>query len=110
MPCIEAFVRLKGASMLPTFELLFRVPAQHTLVLVRSRGRGGRMRGEFWSHQELDGTGAVIASYESYDEVDTHGHVQCGWRKYDAAGLLMEAQTVPESWSVRAEKEAELVA
>ncbi len=88
---------MKVASVLPNFELLFGVPPHHSLVLMRSRARGGLMRAEFWSHQEMDGSGAVVASYESYDEVDAHGQGRCGWRKYDASGCLVAQHSIPDS-------------
>ena len=85
----------------PTFELLFGVPPHHCLWLVRSRGRGGSMWGEYWTHEEVDSSGTIIARYESYDEVDARGQVRCGWRKYDASGHLVEVRTVSVSWSVQ---------
>ena len=91
--------------MLPKFEVLFGIPGDHDLVLTRSRGRGGAMRGEFWSHQEVDQSGAVIACYESHDEVDANGHARRGWRKYDSLGSLVDAQTVSASWSVASKRQ-----
>jgi hypothetical protein len=85
--------------MLPNFETLFGIPHHYRLVLIRSRSRGGRVRGDYWSHHEVDPSGAVIAVYESYDEVDARGQPQCGWRKYDALGSLADVQTVSSSWS-----------
>ena len=90
--------------MLLNFETLFGTPPHHRLVLIRSRGRGGQMWGEYWTHEEVDQRGTVIARYESYDEVDARGQVRCGWRKYDASGHLVEARAVSASWSVRTAK------
>src|SRR5829696_7986467 len=43
-----------GARMLPNFETLFGIPHHYRLVLIRSRSRGGRVRGDYWSHHEVD--------------------------------------------------------
>ena len=87
--------------MLPNFEALFGIPPHHRLFLVRSRGRGGPMWGEYWTHEEVDAHGNIIARYESYEEADAHGHARRGWRKYDSLGHLVEVQTVSASWSVQ---------
>ncbi len=91
--------------MLPNFEFLFSIPEDHDLVLTRSRARGGVIRGEYWSHEELDRSGTVIARYESRDEVDAHGHSQRGWRKYDSTGTLAEERTVSESWPMQPKRQ-----
>src|SRR5215210_4500366 len=91
----------KGPFMLPNFEALFGIPPHHRLFLVRSRGRGGLMWGEYWTHEEVDVHGNVIARYESYEEVDAHGHARRGWRKFDSLGKFTDLQTVSESWSVQ---------
>ena len=83
------------------FEILFGIPAYHRLWLVRSRGRGGPMWGEYWTHEEVDQSGTVIARYESYEEVDARGQVRCGWRRYDASGRLKHEQIISESRSVQ---------
>ena len=84
--------------MMPNFEALFGIPHHHRLVLIRSRARGGQVRGVYWSHQEVNPSGAVMAVYESYDEVDAQGQAQRGWRKYDALGSLEDVQTLSSSW------------
>ena len=63
---------------LPNFEALFSIPPTHRLLLVRSRGRGGPMRGEYWTYEEIDEGGNVIARYESYDEIVAEGLAQRG--------------------------------
>ena len=92
------------------FEALFGIPRHHNLVLVRSRGCGGAMWGDYWSHQEVDGFGTMVARYESYAEVDTEGQVQCGWRKYDSSGNIIEAQTFSAIGSIPSRKQRPLVA
>ena len=86
--------------MLPNFEALFGIPPHHRLWLVRSRGRGGPMWGEYWTHEEVDLNGTVVARYECHEEVDSAGQVQRGWRKYDASGCLIAQHTIPDSGSV----------
>ena len=92
-----------GSVMLPNFEALFGIQHHHRLILLRSRGRGGLIQGVYWTHEEVDPSGSVIARYESYDEVNSNGETQCGWRKYDSLGNLVDEQTFAESWSFRAE-------
>ena len=57
------------------------------------------MWGEYWTHEEVDHSGTVVARYESYEEVDARGQVQCGWRKYDRQGHLVDGQTFAGGWS-----------
>ena len=72
------------------FEAVFRIPATHRLVAVRSRSRAGMMAGTFWNHEEYDTLGRLVARYESFDETGPHsgGH-RSGWRKYDVFGRLI---------------------
>src|SRR5215213_4739452 len=60
----------KASLMLPNFEALFGLPPHHRLFLVRSRGRGGPMWGEYWTHEEINECGSVIARYESCEELN----------------------------------------
>jgi hypothetical protein len=92
------------------FEILFGIPAHHRLWLVRSRGRGGPMWGEYWTHEEVDQSGTVIARYESYEEVDARGQVRCGWRKYDASGGLIAQHTIPDSGLVHSNSQPRFAA
>ncbi len=85
--------------MQPTFEVLFAIPNQHRLVLVRSRACGGVVHGTYWTHEEVDPSGFVVAQYDSYEERDGKGHLQCGWRKYDSTGSLVDGQTFVGGWS-----------
>ncbi len=96
--------------MLPTFEVLFGIPYHHRLVFIRSRSRGGPMRGIYWTHEEVDQSGTVIARYESYEQVDRSGRVRRGWRKYDASGCLIGQQIIPESGSVQTKRQAPFAA
>ena len=96
--------------MLPTFELLFGIPAHHSLVLIRSRGRGGAMWGEYWTHEEVGQSGSVIARYESYEQVDQSGQVQRGWRKYDASGCFIAQHSIPDSGSVQSRQQPRFAA
>ena len=88
-------------SVIPNFEVLFGIPHHHRLVLFRSRSRGGVMRGTYWTHEEVDLSGTMVARYESYDEIGSTGQVQCGWCKYDSQGVLIGQQTCGRGWSVR---------
>jgi len=96
--------------MLPTFEVLFGIPPHHRLWLVRSRGRGGSMWGEYWTHEEVDQRGRVIARYESSEEVDRAGQVRCGWRKYDASGCFIAQHSIPDSGSVQSRQQPRFAA
>jgi hypothetical protein len=75
-----------------SFEAIFRVPVAHHLNLVRSKARGGIVRGEYWEHEELDGSGQTVARYETFCESNGGGSAWSGWRKYDPNGRLIEAQ------------------
>ena len=85
--------------MHPTFEVLFGIPDHHRLLLARSLGRGGVIHGTYWTHEEVDPSESVVARYESYEERDGKGHVQCGWRKYDSRGHLVDGRTLVGGWS-----------
>jgi hypothetical protein len=74
------------------FEAIFRIPANHRLLAVRSRSRGGLVGAVFWEHEEYDGDGQLICRYKSFDEVSPAGRRRSGWRKYDGAGLLIDAK------------------
>ena len=71
------------------FEAIFRVPSAHSLLVVRSRSRGGLLSGVYWEHEEYDTTGALIARYQSFSESRDGGVRQSGWRKFDLAGRLI---------------------
>ena len=88
--------------MPPNFELVFSIPHHHRLVLIRSRARGGVWRGVYWTHEQMDQSGSVAARYESSEEVSRTGQVQCGWRKYDSFGTLVDEQIFAESWPLTA--------
>ena len=68
-------------------------------MLFRSRGRGGVVQGTYWTHEEVDPSGSVVARYESYEEMDGKGHLRCGWRKYDSLGHFVEGQIFVGGWS-----------
>jgi hypothetical protein len=65
----------------PNFEALYEVPSTHRLVPIRSRSRGGLERAEYWTHEEYDLTGCLVARYESFEEVDAAGETRSGWCK-----------------------------
>jgi hypothetical protein len=67
----------------PNFEALYEVPATHRLVPVRSRSRGGLNRAEYWTHEEYDPLGRLVACYDNFEEVDAAGRTRSGWRKLD---------------------------
>jgi hypothetical protein len=74
-----------------SFESLYRVPATHRLVPVRSRSRGGNVPATYWEHEEYDASGRLIARYESY--VESASGVdggRSGWCKYNARGVLVD--------------------
>jgi len=72
------------------FENIFRVPAGHRLLAVRSLSRGGSFSAVYWEHEEYDGDGRLICRYKSFDEESPAGLRRSGWRKYDGAGLLLD--------------------
>jgi len=43
---------LERIAAIPNFEAIFGVAADHRLEQVRSRSRGGALRGTFWNHEE----------------------------------------------------------
>jgi hypothetical protein len=71
------------------FEAVFHIPSTHSLLVVRSRSRGGFEGGVYWEHEEYDPKGALIARYESFSESDHAGVRRSGWRKYDPTGRLI---------------------
>jgi hypothetical protein len=76
-----------GAEMMATFAEVFGVPAGHTLKEVR------RHLGNYdddWKHEEHDSAGRLVARYESWDHMPPREQRHQGWRKYDAAGNLLE--------------------
>ena len=80
------------------FEAVFRVPATHRLVAVRSRSRAGSVAGTFWDHEEYDALGRLVARYQSFEESDPHSHARrSGWRKYDITGRLVADGELPRT-------------
>ena len=77
----------------PRFEVIFQVPATHRLLAVRSRSRGGLIRGVYWEHEEYDAGGRLVARYESFEEISATGERQSGWSKFDCAGQLVSKGT-----------------
>lgn len=73
------------------FEALLVIPQHHRLVQVQSRSRGGLMSGTFWEHEEYDPSGALIARFSSFEETGPTGCTVRGWKKYDAAGQLVDS-------------------
>ena len=55
------------------FESIFRIPASHRLLVVRSRTRGGLFSAVYWEHEEYDAAGRLICRYKSFDEVSPAG-------------------------------------
>ena len=68
------------------FEAIFRIPANHTLLVVRSRSRGGPVGSVRWEHEEYDASGLLVARYESFAEMNPVGLRLSGWCKYDLEG------------------------
>ena len=74
-----------------SFEAVFKVPLQHRLELVRSRSRGGELRGEYCSHEEFDSYGRLVARYESFCEIDQRtGSAKSGWSRQAPEGCCTE--------------------
>jgi hypothetical protein len=91
-------VELAFALRMPRrcFEETFRVPPHHRLVQVRSRARGGIVRGVYWAHEEYDPRGHLVARYESYQEVSEGAPRRSGWCKLDEAGrVLAHGDSIP---------------
>ncbi|GJD48792.1 hypothetical protein OPKNFCMD_1518 [Methylobacterium crusticola] len=83
----------------PVFETIFRIPVEHRLVIRGSRSRGAPLDRVCWFHDEHDPAGALVARYETYDEIDETGRTRCGWRRYDALGRLVARHEVAMRWS-----------
>ena len=80
-----------------SFEQAFRIPAGHRLEQVRTRARGGIIKGTYWDHDEYDATGHLVARYHSFVELGENGEYCCGWRKYNRAGTLVDAEDLVSS-------------
>ena len=78
-----------AAIEIPVFEDIFNVSADHHLLAVRSRSRGGTVIAEFWEHEEYDSRGCLLARYESYEEIGPEGSRRGCWRKFDRSGRLI---------------------
>jgi hypothetical protein len=95
-----------------SFEALLEIPQHHRLVQVRSRSRGGLMRGTFWEHEEYDPSGVLIARFSSFEETDPTGCTVRGCKKYDAAGQLVDSAEFGDAlqfsagWRARARSSA----
>jgi hypothetical protein len=76
------------------FETIFQIPPTHSLVQIRTRSRGGIVRGVYWDHEEYDLTGRLVARYRSFEEMSTAGPRQSGWRKFDGEGHLLQEGTL----------------
>ena len=74
---------------MPDFEKLFAIPADHELEQVRSRSRGGAITGIYWTHDQYDPSGRLVARFESFDERNS-GTRRTGWRKYSSDGALLD--------------------
>ncbi len=74
---------------IPNFEDIFKVPASHSLLAVRSRSRGGPVVTDFWEHEEYDSAGRLLARYESYEELTPAGARHGCWRKFDGSGRVV---------------------
>ena len=68
------------------FEMIFHIPATHSLVLVRSRSQGCPAVAIDWEHDEFASDGRLVARYHSFERVGPSGERQCGWRKFDCIG------------------------
>jgi hypothetical protein len=80
------------------FEAIFRIPATHRLIAVRSRSRAGLVAGTFWDHEEYDALGRLVARYQSFEETNPQSNARrSGWRKYDVVGRLMAEGELPAS-------------
>ncbi len=77
-------------AQIPNFENIFNVAADHQLLPVRSRSRGGAVVAEFWEHEEFDPSGRLLARYESYEEIGPEGSRRGCWRKFDSSGRLVK--------------------
>ena len=60
------------------FEMIFRIPAMHSLVLVRSRSQGCPAVAIDWEHNEFASDGRLVARYQSFERVGRSGERQSG--------------------------------
>ncbi len=79
----------------PRFEVIFQVPATHRLLAVRSRSRGGLIRGIYWQHEEYNAGGRLVARYQSFEEISAAGETRSGWSKFDMAVIGGEQRLLP---------------
>jgi hypothetical protein len=89
MSLFQNWTRVEGKAFsgattpMRSFEATFAIPPEHRLELIRSRIRGGLLRGEYWEHQELDAPGEMVVRYESFTETDPKtGAIHSGWYRY----------------------------
>ena len=73
------------------FEEAFGVPPEHMLREVR-RAQRRRAAGEDdeWEHEERDGSGTLVAVYESWTRLDGDGRqILAGFVKYSPSGWVL---------------------
>jgi hypothetical protein len=84
---------LRDEASGPSFEGIFAIDVAHRLVLIRSRSRAGVVAGQFWTHNEYDAYGRLVARYESFEELNPATRSRrSGWSKYDQDGRLLESR------------------
>ena len=95
--CVTVATSLTGLPM-RAFEEVFGVPPEHMLREVR-RARSRRAAGEDdeGEHEERDGSGTLVAVYESWTRLDGDGrHILAGFVKYSPSGwVLARSDGVP---------------
>ena len=71
------------------FEMIFHIPAAHSLVLVRSRSQGCPAVAIDWEHDEYAPDGGLVARYQSFERLGRSGERRNGWRKFDRVGQIV---------------------
>jgi hypothetical protein len=85
-----------GTGGTSVFEAVFGIRSGHVLRLAGARQRvAGRVRQEWWEHEEFDAEGRLIAVYESWAVSDamTGRRADGGFVEYSATGEFVRRRS-----------------
>lgn len=74
-----------------TFEQVFKIPGNHTLVEIELAVKGATAPSDLWLHEEYDSFGNLVAKYASWKFASLKPifKSQSGFKKYSPFGQLL---------------------